>query len=67
MVEASAIDLSLARDMFPRFNRLTDQEMTDLFSNDVCGANAHMQKVFPYANLFKNAEGHIAGMESHDG
>ena len=53
--------------MFPRFYRLTNQEMTDLFSNDIFGENAQLQKVFPEARLFKNAEGHIAGMESHDG
>ena len=53
--------------MFPRFNRLSNQELDELFSQEVFGPNAHLQKVFPDAHLFKNEAGHIAGMESNEG
>ena len=64
---AGDIDLSKARVIFPRFNRLSDQELTELFSKSIFGPNVHLQKAFPDAHLFKNNEGQIAGMESTEG
>jgi len=67
MVQASAIDLTQARDIFPRFNWLNDQDLTQLLSNDIFGSNAHIRALFNECSLFANKEGHIAGLESHEG
>ena len=67
MVQASEHDLTHARDMFARFNWLNDQDLTELLSNDMFGANAHIGALFSNCSLFKNNEGHIAGLESQSG
>jgi len=49
------------------FNWLNDQDLTELLSNDMFGANAHIGALFSNCSLFKNNEGHIAGLESQSG
>jgi len=68
MVQASDIDLCQARELFPRFNRLTDPELSNLLTHNIFGPNALLQKGFnPDAHLFKDSEGRIAGMETEEG
>ena len=64
MVQAAEIDLCAVREIFPRFSRLDDTELTHLLTHDIFGPNELMSQLFSDAHLIKNNEGHIAGMET---